>query len=420
MDWKDRISAPPGLSSSQPGLAPASHSSQTILLESEASVSSGVSPFARLLESRRAPSLRQPVRFLGWLIQSLFGIVSLILFLAVVAAIPILNFLALGYLLEAEGRVARSGRLRDGFPLLDVAPRFGSIALGFWLWLLPLRLLADAVYEARWIDPASRATQRLERLLPILTAMVTVHLCLALARGGSLGCFFRPLKNIRWLRARLLERSYWSGAEQGIREFVAALRLRHHFSLGVRGFIGAFAWLAMPTLLFAAARKTAGLPILVTLCGGLLLVLVLGWVPFLQARLAAENRLGAMFEFREVRRLRKSAPLCWLLAVVVTCTLSLPLYLANVVLPPADAMWLVTLIFIVSIYPARLLVGWAYSRALRRRDHPAGFGWRWLASGVMLLLLGAYVFLLFFTQFIGEHGKLVLFQHHALQLPMPF
>src|SRR5690606_25144392 len=142
----------------------------------------------------------------------------LILFLAVVAAIPILNFLALGYLLEAEGRVARSGRLRDGFPLLDVAPRFGSIALGFWLWLLPLRLLADAVYEARWIDPASRATQRLERLLPILTAMVTVHLCLALARGGSLGCFFRPLKNIRWLRARLLERSYWSGAEQGIRE----------------------------------------------------------------------------------------------------------------------------------------------------------------------------------------------------------
>jgi hypothetical protein len=30
------------------------------------------------------------------------------------------------------------------------------------------------------------------------------------------------------------------------------------------------------------------------------------------------------------------------------------------------------------------------------------------------------VFLLFFTQFIGQHGKGVLFEHHALLLPVPF
>ena len=38
---------------------------------------------------------------------------------------------------------------------------------------------------------------------------------------------------------------------------------------------------------------------------------------------------------------------------------------------------------------------------------------------LMLLLIGAFVFLLFFTQFIGEEGKRELFQHHAFLLPWP-
>ncbi len=63
-------------------------------------------------------------------VSTLFGIASLIFLLAVVAAIPGANFYALGYLLEVEGRVARSGRFRDAFPLLDLAPKLGAIALG--------------------------------------------------------------------------------------------------------------------------------------------------------------------------------------------------------------------------------------------------------------------------------------------------
>ena len=63
--------------------------------------------------------------------------------LAVLAAIPLINFLALGYLLEAEGRVARTGKLRYALPLLPLAPRLGSIALGIWLWLWPVRWITD-------------------------------------------------------------------------------------------------------------------------------------------------------------------------------------------------------------------------------------------------------------------------------------
>src|SRR5205809_278239 len=52
---------------------------------------------------------------LCYALEWLFGLASLLACLAVLAAIPIVNFLSLGYLLEASGRVAKSGRLRDGF-----------------------------------------------------------------------------------------------------------------------------------------------------------------------------------------------------------------------------------------------------------------------------------------------------------------
>jgi hypothetical protein len=155
------------------------------------------------------------------------------------------------------------------------------------------------------------------------------------------------------------------------------------------------------------------------LFSGIALAMVLSWLPFLQARFAAENRLGAMFELSTIRKLFKQSPVMWLFAVVMTFVLALPLYLAKVRLPPQDAMWLVTTIFIVSIYPARVLTGWAYHRAVRR-GRPAWFGLRWISRGVMIPLLAVFVFLLFFTQYIGQEGKWTLYANHAFLLPVPF
>lgn len=364
--------------------------------------------------------LHHPLRAVAWVVRLAFGIVSLALLLALIAAIPVVNFLALGYLLEAEGRLARTGRLRFMFPLLDLAPRLGSIALGLWLWLWPLRMLSDAAADAMLIDPDGGAARGFRIALRLVGAFIAVHLCLALARGGSLGCFFRPIKNARWLLQRWREKNYWEQAEQGVKAFVTGLRLRHHFWLGLRGFAGAAIWLWPPTLLFAALKRTdhPG-QVLTTLLGGALLVTVFSWVPFLQARLAAENRFGAMFELRAVRELFRRAPLAWLISIVLVYTLSLPLYLFKIVSPPQDALWLVTPVFVLSIYPARVLTGWAYHRAWARPKR-AWFGFRWGCRLLMLPLLAAYVFLLFFTPFISEHGRAVLFEHHAFLLPVPF
>src|SRR5262249_21138849 len=69
----------------------------------------------------------------------LFGASVLMVGLAILAAIPVLQFLSLGYLLEAGGRVARSGRLRDGFIGVRWAALVGFLVLGGWLVLLPVR-----------------------------------------------------------------------------------------------------------------------------------------------------------------------------------------------------------------------------------------------------------------------------------------
>lgn len=357
-------------------------------------------------------------KFLFWSVpRTLFGIASLILLLAVLAAIPGLNFLVLGYLLAAEGNIARTGRWRDAVPLIDLAPRLGSIALGFWLWLWPLRLMVDAAADAHIIDPGSPADRGWHLAVRITAVCLTIHLCLALARGGSLFCFFRPLKNLLWFVRQLRDGSYWPLAETRVREFVRGLRLKYHFWLGVRGFMGALLWLVIPTAIFAAPRRSEG-GILIFV-GGLLLMLVLSWTPFLQAHFAREERFSAFFELRTVRRLYRHAPFAWNFTLLVTLTLALPLYLFKVVLPPRDAMWLETTVFLVSIYPARVLTGWAYYRAATC-ETPAWFGWRWITRLALLPLLALFVFLLFFTQFIGEHGKRVLFEHHAFLLPAPF
>lgn len=356
-----------------------------------------------------------------WLFELSFGIVSLFALLALMAAIPIVNFLALGYLLEAEGRVARTGKLRYAMPLLALAPKLGSIAFGTWIWCLAVRLLADAASDARLIAPGTVISGAWRVGLFLFSTAVAIHVVLAIARGGRLSLFFWPPPlNAWWLWKQFREGNYLETAGKTVIEFVSALRLRHHFWLGFRGFVLAFAILLLPTLLFSALRDTSeGGQVLLTLLGGVVLTVVLTWVPFLQAHFAAENRSRAMFELRKIRELWRRAPLAMFLGIIVLYALSLPLYLFKIFEVPQDIRWLLTPIFIASIYPAKILIGWAYSRAIRKEKR-AWLILRWPLGMATIPLVGIYVFILFFTPAIGAAGRTVLFQHHGILLPWPF
>ena len=362
-----------------------------------------------------------PLRAAYWLFELVFGVLSLFALLAFLAAVPVVNFVALGYLLEAEGKVARTGRLRHAMPLLALAPRLGGIAVGTWFWWWAVRLVADATSDARLIAPDTPIARAWQIGLRIFATVVAIHLVLAIARGGRLGLFFWPTPlNAVWLWKQVRRGQYLDSAGQTVREFVAALKLRQHFWLGLRGFMLAFIWLLFPTALFSTLKDTSKPgQVVATILGGTLLAVVLSWVPILQAHFAAENRWRAMFELKTIRELYRKAPIAMFLSVVVLYALSLPLYLFKVAALPKDVYWLLTPIFIATIYPAKILIGLAYARATHKQGRPrAVIRWPW--SLLLLGLLGVYVFALFFTPAIGAAGRAVLFQHHGILLPWPF
>lgn len=377
-----------------------------------------------LIVSDRLPPFpvpwRHPIRCVAWLIRTTFGLASLTLLLALIAAVPLVNFWVLGYFLDVSGRVGRERKLRAAFPLLGLAPRFGSIVLGTTLCLLPLMLLSGAAADVRWIDFGGAQAARWQFMLNAASCLMVVHLSMALARGGSLTCFVRPIKNFRWLLARWRDNDYWQRASTAIGQFVSGLNAREYFSKGSRGFAGALAWLFIPSAFYSSLRNTdrPG-EVIVMLIGGAGLWLTLMWVPLLQTRFAAENHLRVFRELGTARELFRRAPFAWLLAIVLTYVLALPLYLFKALSPPQDAMAFITIIFVVTLFPARVALGWAYQRSLKRPDR-AWWPWRLLCKTLLSALVAVYVFLLFFTPAIGEHGRRVLFEHHSWLLPVPF
>jgi hypothetical protein len=143
------------------------------------------------------------------------------------------------------------------------------------------------------------------------------------------------------------------------------------------------------------------------------------WIPFLQAHYAATRRFRAFAELGVVREWFRRAPLAMLAAVVLLHGLTLPLHLLKVAVPPRDAIWLLTPLFVVLILPGRLAVGWAAARAASKSSR-SWIAVRVLAGIVGWAALAAYLAMLFLAPVFDALGTSVLFDHHAVLLPTPF
>src|SRR3954447_8114165 len=189
-----------------------------------------------------APGGRRGIARCGGAIASAtewaFGALALGLGLALLAATPLAQFLSLGYLLEAEGRVARSGRLRDGLVGVRRAARVGSLILGTWLWLLPARLVASMARSAELIDPGGPVARRWRAGLIALIVLTVFHVAIAWARGGRFRHFLWPPSAPFWLWRRLRRGGLYADARDAVWEFLAALRLPAYFRLGSLGYVG--------------------------------------------------------------------------------------------------------------------------------------------------------------------------------------
>lgn len=408
---------------------------------------------------------------IGLALDWIFGVLSLVVGLAVLASAPLVQFLTLGYMLEASGRIARTGKLGAGFVGVRKASRVGSLVLGTWLMILPLRLLKDT-WAASWlIDPHSTQTTNLRIALYLATGLMLVHIAVAWACGGRLRHFFWPLAApfflFFWTVRRVLASQalrpitrpliggvsprlltdicrtrplsswfppaiLWSAlrrfhmyreARDAVWEFVAGLRLPYYFWLGARGFAGAVAWLFLPTLLLIAATRfpdqQGGVAFLCYAVGSLLLSWTILYLPFLQTHFAAEGRMVAMFEVGRVRRAFVRAPIAFWFSLLITLLFALPLFLLKVELTAREIVGVLSFFFIVLMWPARILTGWAVARG-RKRDNARVWPLHWFVRAAQIPVVGAYVFLVFFTQYFTWYGSRSLFEQHPFLLPAPF
>jgi hypothetical protein len=355
--------------------------------------------------------------WIGSVFEWLCGALTLTVTLAVLSVIPILNFLSLGYLLEASGRVAKTKRLRAGFIGVRKAAIFGRIIVGAWLILWPARFMLSMQKDAKLISDGSGVVRGWRIAFFIFAALSIGHIIWACLCGGKLRHFLwpAPIRFIKWLRTSgKLER-----IQSGIVDYIAGLRLGNYFRLGAFGFIGGVVWLAIPVglLVIGAFLPPAGGFVLALIGGGLLFLVAL-YLPFIQTHYAVENRFGAMFELGRVRQLFRQAPVAFWTALFVTLLFSLPLYLLKIEFPPREIAWLPSLFFVAFIFPARLLTGWAMGRALKR-ELPRHFIFRWWARLGVIPVAGLYVMIVYLTQYLSWHGAFSLIEQHAFLVPSP-
>ncbi len=338
--------------------------------------------------------------------------------LAFLAALPVLQFLSLGYLLEAGARVARSGRLRDCLIGVRPAARVGGIVFCSWLFTLPVRFIADVSFDAEIIDAGSQATKAWKVGLWAAMFAVVFHIAMACAMGGRLRHFLWPFNFIH-VGLRVLRGGYYVRCRDAVWDFVMGLRLPYYLGLGVRGFIIAMAWLLIPISLLALGHAQFGLAPFLGVIGGFLLAIVLLYLPFLQMRMAVAGRVRDGFALLEARREYRRAPWAHAFAFLITLIFAVPLYLLKIEIVPREAAWLPGLVFIGFIFPARVLTGWALGRA-RLRDEPRHWFFRWTGRVPFLPVAGLYVLIVFFTQYTSWNGVFSLYEQHAFLVPVPF
>ncbi|MEM7014653.1 MAG: hypothetical protein AAF585_24595, partial [Verrucomicrobiota bacterium] len=154
------------------------------------------------------------------------------------------------------------------------------------------------------------------------------------------------------------------------------------------------------------------------LAGSLMIMPVVLWLPFLSTNFARTGEFKSFFRVQEVRKQFRNAPLAFWLALLVTLLFALPLYLLKIELTPAEIAWLPAILFVLNILPARMIAGWAMSRAVKR-EHPRNWFWRWSGRLLALPFVFFYIFWIILMQYTQWSGEASLLEQHAFLLPAP-
>lgn len=366
---------------------------------------------------------RRWYRWPDWLFIRTLDLSSLLILLAIVAAVPVIQLASLGYLLHAASNLAVGRPWSAALPGLRMSGRLGIFFFLAGLTWLPVYLVTDLAYTAQLLQPGS-PTARVWRLGAfIITFIWVLHFAWAAMRGGRWWQVLWPdplgfLSQIWRLRT-------WRRASDNLYETVQALHFPGLWWLGARAAAISLALLLVPvSLMIIGLRATGNGFGLVGFVGFMGMLVVILYLPFSQIQLAAENRLLAALDWRRVRRRFLHAPLAHAFALLALCLLSLPLYLLRIEEILVEFQWLPSLVFVGFMFPAKLVLGAAMGYAAKRSGvlarPPRSWYLRWPARLLALASALIYVGSLYAAQLVAGQGALVMFFQHAFLVPTPF
>lgn len=383
-----------------------------------------------------------PRRFASWmgrLVWTMFSAMWWVVLIAVMAAVPIVQLAAFGYLLRVSGHLAQGGRLRTAIPHLHSAGRIGLAVTALFLAALPSQLFAHYEAVASIVDPGS-ARAILMRVIAITLAIIALnYLVWCWLRGGRVRHYLWP-EPIRFLREGWRPR-LWSEGIDRLWAWAISLEFPATWWLGARAAAGTLIWLIPAMIVMAAFRRgETGLAGLVGVTALFALGIGMQYLPMLQVHFASTGRFASLFAIRQVRHDFRRAPWAYLLAMFAGLLLfPIPLYLLKIEATPSEAVWLPCLVMVAFLLPARIAEGLAIRRARfiqpTRKQRRAGMtelqarevkggAWprlqRWMVRAMMPGVIATYLLFVYVSQYVSWDGYETWVQQHAVLLPIPF
>jgi hypothetical protein len=225
-----------------------------------------------------------------------------------------------------------------------------------------------------------------------------------------------------------IEDRWWS--------FLNRLHLWRLIKLGFQASLGAWIWLAIPALLILIALGAApevksdqqgGLALL-GLLGALLMARAIQYLPTLQTTMALQKSIADKTDRRwlygildrsAARGVFRKVPITYSLANILFLALALPLYFLRIESIPSELWFLLSILFVLWMFPAKLVIGWMIRRS-RSKTKDAWWPLRWIAWIPHLAAIGIYVGFLYLGKFALWEGGASLFFQHAFLPPVPF
>ncbi|MBA61352.1 MAG: hypothetical protein CMJ76_03210 [Planctomycetaceae bacterium] len=397
--------------------APAPIGEPIIQTESSRELSEDATGKNKRQSSSLLSTLSWPFRQFARMAEWFFGIFSMIWLLTICAAIPILQFITLGYLLKMSAEIVQQQKLRAGFVGIRKAARIGGFVLGTTLVWFPAFSSSGTFQDAQilLIDPDKLRPYQIN--LTTIILLTIPYTLWAWIRGAKLRHFLWPAP-LRFFRSVGKRKTYLNAIE-GFWAFVASLQLKELFMLGLRGFLGTAAWLLIPVLLCIGGTQLPGiLRVLSPLLGLPMLAIVLIYLPILQTRFAVEKNFSVFREVKAVRAIFKRAPIALWISMLLVWAFALPVYLAKIQLTPREVFLLPTVIFVIFAWPSRMLMGWAYGRAEKREKNRNTIS-IWLSRLAIIPIVFIFAGVVFLSRYTSWYGDWSLFEQHALLIPIP-